>query len=394
MLDLGVIRESSSPYASPTVIVKKPDGSNRICIDYRRLNKLTLFDPEPMPTAEELFQKLSGDRYFSKVDLSKGYWQIKIPEADVPKTAFVTPDGHYEFLRMPFGMVNSGATLKKGMKKVLQGLKNVEYYWDDILVHTSTWEEHLIALRELFQRLAVANLTIRPSKCILGTDNVDFIGHSLREGLKGLHDANVEKIKTATRPTTKKQVRSFMGLANYYREFIPNFAAITAPLTDLTKKGCPNNVQWGDPQEKAYQTVRDLLSRDPVLHLPDTSKTFVLRTDACDNGIGAVLMQEHDGKMYPCSYASKKLSHAEKNYSTIEKECLAVVWGVRKFELYLQGVTFVLQTDHHPLRYLDSAKFVNGRLMRWAMFLQNFNIKIEAIKGKDNVGADFLSRAT
>ena len=393
MLELGVIRESDSPYASPIVIVKKPDGSNRICVDYRKLNKLTVFDPEPMPTADELFQKLSGDRYFSKVDLSKGYWQIRIPENDIPKTAFVTPDGHYEFLRMPFGMVNSGATLKKGMKKVLRGLKNVEYYWDDILVHTPTWEEHLVALRELFQRLSEAHLTIRPSKCILGTDNVDFIGHRLSEGLKGLHESNVEKIKAAPRPKTKSQVRSFMGLANYYREFIPNFAAIAAPLTDLTRKGSPINVKWEEPQEKAYQTIRNLLSQDPVLHIPDPAKTFVLRTDASDEGIGAVLLQEFDGKFFPVSYASKRLSPAERNYSVIEKECLAIVWAVRKYELYLQGVKFVLQTDHHPLRYLDSAKFLNTRVMRWALFLQNFNMRIDAIPGKLNIGADFLSRA-
>ena len=392
MIDLKVIRESDSPYASPTVIVKKPDGTNRVCIDYRRLNKLTVFDPEPMPTAEELFQKLSGDRYFSKVDLSKGYWQIKIPEEDIPKTGFVTPDGHWEFLRMPFGMVNSGATLKKGLKRILGGMKNVEYYWDDILVHTKDWNEHLTTLRELLHRLSEANLTIRPSKCIFGSNNVDFIGHQLKNGLKGLRESNVEKIKAAPRPTTKKQVRSFLGLANYYRDFIPNFAAITAPLTELTRKGKPNNVVWKDPQERAYKTVKELLSKDPVLHLPDPSKTFTLRTDASDEGIGAVLMQEYDGKLFPVSYASKKLSPAEKNYSTIEKECLAVVWSIKKFELYLQGVNFVLQTDHQPLVYLDKAKFINSRIMRWAMFLQNFSIKIESIKGLNNVGADFLSR--
>jgi len=392
MLDMGVIRESNSPYASPTVIVKKPDGSNRICIDYRKLNKLTVFDPEPMPTADELFQKVSGDHYFSKVDLSKGYWQIKIPEKDIPKTAFVTPDGHYEFLRMPFGMVNSGATLKRGLRKILKGIENVDYYWDDILVHTRTWEEHLEALHELFERLSKANLTIRPSKSILGTDNVDFIGHKLSQGMKGLHESNVEKIKDAPRPTTKTQVRSFMGLANYYREFLPNFAAVTAPLTDLIKKNKPNKVEWGEAQERSYQTVKDLLCQKPVLRLPDTSKPFVLRTDASDEGLGAVLLQEHEGQLFPVSFASKKLSQAQKHYSTIEKECLAVVWAVQKYELYLQGVNFVLQTDHHPLKYLGSAKFTNNRLMRWSMFLQNFSIHIEAIKGEDNIGADFLSR--
>ena len=393
MIKMGVIRESNSPYASPVVVVKKKDGSNRVCVDYRKLNKLTVFDPEPMPAAVDLFQKLNGDKYFSKIDLSKGYWQVTIPEADVSKTAFVTPDGSYEFLKMPFGMVNSAATLKRVMKKLLKGMKNVEFYWDDILVHTRTWEEHLKTLRELFKRLAQAGMTIRPSKCIFGTDSIDFLGHQLQQGLIGLHEDNVAKIRKAPRPSTKKQVRSFMGLAGYYRDFIPNFAAVAAPLSDLTQKGQPSKVEWGDAQEKAYQTIKILLTSDPILRLPDPEKSFVLRTDASDYGIGAVLMQEHEGKLFPICYASKKLSDTELNYSTIEKECLAVVWGIKRFHMYLYGVRFVLQTDHEPLKYMNSAKFTNNRVMRWAMFLQSYNMKVQAIKGSDNVGADYLSRA-
>ena len=187
-----------------------------------------------------------------------------------------------------------------------------------------------------------------------------------------------------------------MGLANYYREYVPNFAAVTVPLTDLLKKGQPNAVKWEEPQERAFQTVRTLLIRRPILRLPDPKRTFILRTDASNDGDGAVLMQVHDGKPYPVSYGSKKLTVAERNYSTIEKECLAIVWGVKKFELYLQGVPFVpfvpfvLQTDHQPLRYLNSAKYINSRVMRWAMYLQNFNIKL---KDSENVGADYMSRA-
>ncbi|KAK7112837.1 hypothetical protein V1264_012223 [Littorina saxatilis] len=225
-----------------------------------------------------------------------------------------------------------------------------------------------------------------------GVDDVKLGPDLTEDQQKGLLLENVTKILNAPRPETKKQVRSFLGLAGYYREFIPNFAAITAPLSDMTRKGCPNRILWGPAQEKAYQTVRDLMSRDPVLRLPDTAKEFILRTDASDEGIGAMLMQEHGGKPFPVSYASKKLSGAEKNYSTMEKECLAIVWGIKKFELYLQGVKFVLQTDHKPLTYLNSAKFVNNRIMRWVMYLQNFDMRVESIKGSDNVGADFLSR--
>lgn len=392
MMKMGVIRKSSSPYASPVVVVKKKDNTNRVCVDYRKLNKLTVFDPEPMPTAEYLFQKLNGDKYFTRIDLSKGYWQISIPEEDITKTAFVTPDGSYEFLKMPFGMINSAATLKRAMKKLLHGLDNVEFYWDDILVHTRTWEEHIKALRELFSRLLAAGMTIRPTKCLFGVNTVDFLGHRLEEGLIGLHEDNVSKIRDAPRPTTKKQIRSFMGLAGYYRDFIPNFAALAAPLSDLTRKGQPNKVEWGEAQEKAYQSIKALLTKEPVLRLPDPGKTYFLQTDASDNGIGAVLMQKHEGKLFPVCYGSKKLSSAERNYSTIEKECLAIVWGFKKFHLYLYGVPFVLQTDHEPLKYMNSAKFANGRLMRWAMFLQSYNFRVEAIKGSENVGADYLSR--
>ena len=183
-----------------------------------------------------------------------------------------------------------------------------------------------------------------------------------------------------------------MGLAGYYRDFIPNFATILASLSDLTRKGQPNKVDWGDAQEKAYQTLKTLLASESILHLPDPKKTYYLRTDAFDYGVGAVLTQEHDSKLFPVCYASKKLSNAERNYSTIEKECLAIVWALKRFNIYLYGVHSVLQVDHEPLKYVNSAKFSNGRLMRWAMFLQSCNFRVEDIMGSDNVGADYISR--
>ena len=199
---------------------------------------------------------------------------------------------------MPFGMINSAATLKRTMKKLIEDLDNVDFYWDDILVHTRTWEEHIKALRELFARLLRAGMTLRPTKCIFGASCVDFLGHRLEQGALGLHEENVEKIKNAPRPGTKKQVRSFIGLAGYYRDFIPNFAAIAAPLSDLTRKDQPNKVEWGEGQEKAYQTIKSYLTSEPILRLPDPAKTYFLRTDASNNGIGEVLMQLHDETDY------------------------------------------------------------------------------------------------
>ena len=191
---------------------------------------------------------------------------------------------------MPFGMINSAATLKRAMKKLIKDLDVVDFYWDDILVHTRTWEEHIRALRELFSRLVQAGLTIKPTRCLFGVSSVDFLGHGLGQGMIGLHQYNVEKMKDAPRPSTKKQVQSFMGLAEYYRDFIPNFAVIGAPLSDLTRKGPPNKVEWGEAQEKASQTIKSYPTSEPIVSLPNPAKTYFLRTDASNNGIGAVLM--------------------------------------------------------------------------------------------------------
>ncbi|KAK3732965.1 hypothetical protein RRG08_002574 [Elysia crispata] len=226
MENLGIIRKSDSPYASPVVVVKK-DGSNCICIDFRCLNKITVIDPQPVPSPAESFLGMSEDKYFSKLDLTKGYHQIRVRPSDVHKTAFVTMGQHYEFLRMPFGMINSGMTMTRAVR-LLEEMNNVVDYINDLQVHTKTWEEHLQVLEELFKRLKAANLVARPTKCELGATQVDFLGHRLGRGTVGLQDCNVEKVKDAPRPTTKKEIRSFLGLVGY-QPFIPNFAAIAAP---------------------------------------------------------------------------------------------------------------------------------------------------------------------
>lgn len=392
MEKMGIIRKSESAYASPVVIVRKKDGSNRICVDYRKLNKVTVFDPEPMSPAQDLFAQIGKDQYFTKIDLSKGYWQIPVSKQDVHKTAFVTPDGTYEFLKMPFGLVNSGATLVRGMRKLLTGMKDVVSYVDDVLVHSRCWEDHIATLRELLERMRRANLTARPSKCVVGAMRVEFVGHQIGQGSIGLNEDNLVKILQAPRPTTKKEVRSFIGLTGYYRDYIPNYATIAAPLTDLTRKGQPTKIVWESSQELAYTALKNMLACKPILKLPDPKREYVLRTDASDIGLGAVLMQSHDGKLFPVGYASKKLSRSEAKFSAIERECFAIIWALRKFKVYLYGTEFTLQTDHQPLHYMDKAKFLNDRIMRWAMFLQNYRCKIQYLKGTDNCGADYLSR--
>ena len=392
MLEMGVVRPSTSPYASPIVMVKKKDGSNRVCVDFRKLNKITEVDPEPMTTAEDLFRRLSGKKYLSKIDLTKGYWQIPVAPEDVHKTAFVTPDVQYEFTRMPFGMVNSGATLVRGLRKILEGMPGVGSYVDDIVIYSDSWEDHIKTLKELFSRLRMARIKARPTKCLLGASRMEFLGHQVGGDVIIPSRDNLEKVRNTPRPTTKKQVRSFLGLVGYYRDHIPAFAEISAPLTDLLKKGKADHIQWSEAQERAYSLLKEYLLQEPVLKLPDLSKLFVLQTDASGVGVAAVLLQENDGKLYPVGYASKKLNLTEARYPIIEKECLAVVWGIKRFKLYLAGRRFTLQTDHKPLKYLKDASYQNDRVFRWAVAVQEYSFRVEDIPGRENIGADFLSR--
>ncbi|XP_071504670.1 uncharacterized protein [Diadema antillarum] len=392
MIDLNIIEPSSSPYASPVVMVKKKDGAIRFCCDYRKLNQVTIADAEPIPDQEEIFAKLSRDKYFTKMDLTKGYWQVPLAEEAKPLTAFVTHDGLYQFRAMPFGLVNAPASFSRIMRDLLRGLQSVDNFIDDILIHTSTWEEHLVVLREVLHRLREANLTAKPTKCVIGVKNVEFLGHHVGQGELKPVPAKVESIQAAARPKTKKQLRSFLGLVGYYRRFVPNFAAISAPLTDRTRKGEPALVKWGEAEEIAFNTLKQKLASEPILHLPDLERPFILRTDASDVGLGAILLQDRDGEKFPIAYGSRKLLPREQKYSVMERECLAVVWGTQKFEPYLYGKHFRLETDHQPLQCIAKSKVANGRILRWALALQPFNFSITAIKGSENVGADYLSR--
>ncbi|XP_069140237.1 uncharacterized protein [Argopecten irradians] len=392
MIDMDIIEPSESPYAAPVVMVKKKDGTNRFCIDFRRLNRVTVFDAEPMPDTNNIFGRLAGARFFSKLDLSKGYWQVPMAESAKSKTAFITPQGLYQFRVMPFGLVNAPATFSRLMRKLLAGMDCLDNFIDDILIFTDTWEQHLEVLRELFGRLRKARLTARPTKCSIGFKSLPCLGYVVGDQRLRPDQEKIKAIEEAPRPETKKQVRSFLGLASFYRRFIPNFSAIAIPLSDLTKKGLANKVEWNANHEKAFLSLKKMLTSSPVLKLPDLSQEFILRTDASDTGIGAVLLQEENDKAMPVAYASRKLLPREKNYAIIERECLAIVWGIQKFEPYLYGREFVLETDHQPLTYLNRTRTANGRLMRWALLLQPYRFRLRAIKGCDNVGADYLSR--
>ncbi|XP_070179133.1 uncharacterized protein [Littorina saxatilis] len=394
MLKMGVIEPVSSPYNAPIVLVKKKDGKVRFCIDYRQLNRVTVFDGEPLPNVDELFSRLGRAKFFSKIDLSKGYWQIPVYPPDKEKLAFIVPQGQFTWTKMPFGLQNAVAVFSRMMRKLLKPLNRNDVYnfMDDILVATQDWKTHLQALCAVFHRLEEAGLTARPTKCVIGFSELDYLGHHVGHGLMWPEAAKVEKIQAARRPETKKDVRAFLGLVGFYRRYVPNFAAIALPLTDLSRKNLSNRVEWTDRCEEAYQTLRQMLSQRPVICVPDLSLPLVLQTDASDIGLGAVLLQDHGGELKPVSFASRKLNSAEKNYATEEKECLAIVWAIRKFEVYLYGREFELQTDHQSLQHLQRSKTSNGRLMRWALLLQSFSFRVTVIRGRDNVGADYYSR--
>ncbi|XP_076461701.1 uncharacterized protein LOC143294155 [Babylonia areolata] len=355
MKTLGVIEPAASPYNAPVVLVRKKDGKIRFCVDYRRLNNVTVFDAEPLPDVEHLFSSLGKARYFSKWDLSKGYWQIPVREDIRPMTAFTTPSGQFQFTVMPFGLKNAAAVFSRMMRALLDpiGMKDVHNFMDDIMIASETWEEHLSAIEAIFQRLEEANLSVRPKKCYIGFEELSFLGHVVRHGQILPEMDKVEKVMKAPVPETKTQVRAFLGLVGNYRKFIPNFSAIALPLTDLTRKGAPNNVVWTPECDRTFKTLKGRLVSRPVLQLPDLSCQFVLRTDASDRGLGAVLLQEKEGVLHPVAFASRKLSGTESHYSTIEKECLAVVWATDKFQQFLYGQQFVLETDHQPLRRSD-----------------------------------------
>lgn len=395
MLDLGVIEKTDSAYGSPIVLIKKRDNSFRFCVDYRKLNQVTEFCAEPLPDPDLIFTKLANAHYYTKIDLSRGFWQIKVKDTDRHILAFTTPVGNYTWKVMPFGVSNAPSIFSKMMRSLLEPLygRGVENFMDDLILGTQTWEEHLTLLRDVLARLKQANLTARPTKCEIAQFSLDFLGHKLSHGTMSPSEAKIAQLKDTSQPLTKTQVRSFLGLANYYRKFVPDFSAIACPLTDLTRKNMPTKVVWTDACQNAFDTLKSRLTSDLVVKLPDLTKPFLLRTDASNTGLGAVLLQEHNDTKHPVAYASRKLTTTEQKYSTSEKECLAIVWAIKKFENYLYGKTFVIECDHQPLAFLGQAQFTNSRLMRWSLFLTQYDANIHYIKGSLNVGADYMSRA-
>ena len=394
MMDQNLIRPSKGVWSSPCFFVKKKDGSLRLVIDYRRLNKLTIKDNFPLPIIDTLLDSLAGAVVFSKLDAASGYWQVPMHSNSIEKTGFTTPQGTFEFLVMPFGLTSAPATFQRMMTNLLGDYigKFVHVFIDDVICYSSSPEEHAHHLDLIFKRCKEHGLRLKFKKCKFGSPEVDYLGHKISGSgiLPNVH--NTEKILNFVTPRNVDEVRSFLGTTGYYRRFINNYATISAPLVKLLRKNV--RFQWGKAQEEAYLILKKALTSPPVLAYPDRDQVQILTTDASKNGISAILSQSPSGGPSGervISYNSRTIRNAEVHYSTVHLEALAVVWGVSKYRHYLLGRKFILRTDNSALTYVFKPSKPSPKLARWAAALLEYDFEVVHKPGAQNP-ADSLSR--
>ena len=400
MLDANLIKRSTSEWNSPVVLVKKKDGSWRFAVDYRKLNQVTIPISHPLPRVEDVFDAIgeSKAKIFTTLDLNSAYFQIPLDPSTSHKSAFVTHEGVFEFTRLPFGLRNSPMSFQSLMSLVLRGLnwKFVLCYIDDILIFSSNFQQHLVHLNEVFKRLRDANLTLKPSKCEFCVDNVMFLGHTVTKNGVLVDSAKTDRIKNFPIPKTQKELRGFLGLCNYYRRFVKDFAKIAVPLNALLKREINKSFSssdWSTDCQNAFETLKTALISPPILRFPDMNKEFKLSTDASGLALGYILGQvDESGREYVVCYGGRALRPEEKNWSVTELECLAVISGVEAFKHYLTHKHFTVVTDHSALQWLMNKQEPTGRLARWSIKLQGYNFTIKHRKGTQHQNADALSR--
>ncbi|GJQ86388.1 hypothetical protein Trydic_g8478 [Trypoxylus dichotomus] len=394
LLDNRIIRSSVSPYSSPVWIVpKKLDASGRkkwrLVVDYRKLNERTIEDKYPLPRIDEILDNLGKCSYCSTLDLAQGFHQIEMDPESIEKTAFVVNNGHYEYIRMPFGLKNAPSTFQRVMDNVLREYlhKFCFVYMDDVVIFSKSLHQHLAHIRQIFQKLKEYNLKVQLDKSEFLRKEVGFLGHVITpDGIKP-NPSKIHAIQNYPLPKAIREIRAFLGLAGYYRRFIHNFARIVQPLTRCLKKG--TKIDCDNPDYiNAFKHCKELLVNSPIIAYPDFDKTFCLTTDASNVATGGVLSQNSK----PIAFYSRSLNSAEKNYSTIEREHLAIVECCKHFRPYIFGREFLIETDHKPLVWLFFLKDPNSRLTRWRLRLEEFQYKIQYKKGKENMVADALSR--
>ena len=401
MQKYGVIQPSKSPWASPVVLVRKWDSLHRFCMDYRGLNAVTKADTFPLPRINNLLDQLGNSRYFSTLDLASGFWQIRVHPHSQEKTAFITPQGLFEFRVMPFSLTNAPAIFQRLMEEVLRGINPesgpdfVSAYIDDILVFSSTLEEHLAHLELVMKRLEEVGLKLRPTKYRFACEEVEYLGHVITpKGLKP-NPRLIAAIREFPVPSSIPDVRRFLGLASYYRRFIPRFVKIAQSLYQLTCKGA--SFSWPEDRCSAFENLRTRLSEAPVLAYPSFEEDFTLETDASIQGLGAVLSQpQEDRKLHPVAFASRALNPQEKNYAIAELETLAVVWAVTHFHHYLYGHQVTVYTDHGAVKAVLETPNPLGKHARWWTRVYGSGVKeVQVVyrAGKENTAADALSRS-
>ena len=388
----GVIEPSDSPWAAPVVLVRKKDDTWRFCVDYRRLNAITKKDSYPLPRIDDALDHIAGSSWFSSLDLRSGYWQVELAPEARPKTAFTLGQGLWQFRVMPFGLCNAPATFERLMERVLADVPRSRcvVYLDDLLVHATDFDRALSNLGEVFTAIRRAGLRLNPAKCRLLSRETEFLGHVVSARGVATNPAKVAAVRDWPTPANVGELRSFLGLASYYRRFVRGFATIASPLHRLTDKGQP--FTWDSNCAAAYTQLKTALTEAPVLAYPDAQQPFIVDTDASNVGVGAVLSQQGEDGERAVAYFSRALNKAEKNYCVTRRELLAVVLALRQFRPYLHGSHFLLRTDHASLTWLLNFKNPEGQVARWLEALQGYDFEIQHRAGRLHGNADALSR--
>ncbi|MGL6195104.1 MAG: reverse transcriptase domain-containing protein, partial [Thermoguttaceae bacterium] len=393
MLQHNVIRESSSEYSSPIVLVKKKDNTTRFCIDYRILNRHTIKNRYPIPRLDDTIDSLKHANFFSKIDLKNGYWHVPINELDKKKTAFRSHIGLYEFNVMPFGLTNAPSTFQHIMNTIFYQ-SNWQFsliYLDDVIIYSRTETDHLKNVIDVLREIRRYNLQINYKKSEFFTNKIEYLGYIVEKDGITISTEKTDAIRYYPIPKTKKQIQQFIGLVSYYRRFIENFAKIVGPLNKIMKKDVA--YCWKDEQQNCFDLLRSLLIKSPILRIPDMSKQFIVRIDACAEGLGAILAQTGEfNHEHVIAYASRTCNSYEKNYCAYELEALGLDYALKTWKCYLLSLPFIVYTDNRALQYIKEKKDLSGRLTRFLLRLEEFDFTICHKPGRENLAADALSR--
>ncbi|UYV70290.1 K02A2.6-like, partial [Cordylochernes scorpioides] len=393
MLKNNIIEPAIGEYASPITLVKKKNGTFRMCVDFRKLNEHIPVDPQPIPLIESVIEKLSKAKYFSSLDLSNAYWTVPIHPDSRPYLAFTTHAGVYMFKRLPFGLRSSPQIFERAIGQILRkyNFQFLEHYYDDFIIFSDSFEEHLEHLRLFFQLCRAENIRLNLNKCQLCKTSTSFLGYEITQGTYKPHLTNTQVIGTIQPPTNVKTLQSFLGVVNVYHKFIPHYAQLRSPLNILLKKNIP--FKWTLECQKAFEDLKSSLTASPVLHIFKEDLPCFLYCDASTLGISGILKQkDENGEEHPVQYFSRSLRKYEQNYSISELECLAIIESIEYFRVYLLGRHFTIYSDHQALVYLKNIKNPSGRLFRWSLRLSPYTFDIHYLKGKKQLEADLLSR--